>query len=240
MAEFLSNSLYSDANCKAYYRVESGALTTDSKSSYTLTNTGTVAEIASGKFGYAADFGSGNTSKYLQLNGNNMGITSGSITMMCWIKTNYADISSGQWSLLHHTDAGSKVHYDIGYQYNGGTRRVIFDRSKRTVADDFVAYNIALDTSLWYHLAVVYNGTTLYGYFNGANIGNTASSGTGSGTYSVTGMFIGSEVNNGDTVVDFYSGFMDDIVIFDRALSDAEILSIYQDQLSHGYYHMSV
>ena len=238
--EFYTSPLLSDANCKAYYRLENGALTTDSKGSYTLTNTGTVAGLSGSKYGYGADFGSGNTSKYLQLNGNNMGISNGAITMMGWIKTNYADISSGQWSIFQHTDATTKVHYDIAYQYNSGTRRLIFDRSKRTVADDFVAYNIALDTSLWYHVALVYNGTTLYGYFNGSNIGNTAASGDGSGTYAVTGQFIGSEVNNGDTVTDFYSGFMDDIVIFNRALTDAEVLSIYQDQLTHGYYHQSV
>lgn len=50
MAEGINTSLFADASLQCYYRFNSGALTTDSKGSLTLTSNGSPTDVA-GKFG---------------------------------------------------------------------------------------------------------------------------------------------------------------------------------------------
>ena len=60
-------------NLVAFYKFESGNLTIDSmNNARPLTNNGTVAESASGKFGYCADYGTANSTKYFSRASSNL------------------------------------------------------------------------------------------------------------------------------------------------------------------------
>lgn len=79
----------------------------------------------------------------------------------------------------------------------------------------------------WYHFAATYNGTTLIMYINGVNVGSTSASGTISYTVS-NPLCIGSEPDN--TVCntgEYWDGRLDDIRVYNRALTAQEVLDLY-------------
>ncbi len=224
MAEIISiPSLISDSGLKALCRLEPGGtfLRDISNNTLTLTNNNSVAQD-SGAFGGAANFGVVNTNKNLSVS-NDLGITNGAITISLWVKLN-TEIAADQWSFCFKGDGGTHVTYGIIYEYNAGIRRVGFQRIREGVAGDGPYYNIALGTSNWYHLVMTYDGSNVRGYLNGALVGGpTSSSGNGSagGSDKFT---IGGEAS-------WYASCMiDDVSIFNRALTAAEIETIYLSQ----------
>lgn len=221
--EIKNTPLLTDANIKGYFRMENGALTTDSSGAgRTLTNTNSVINGGETIFGLGndcADFGTTNTNKGLY-RADDMGLGTGAFTFSMWVKMR-TEISSGEQFFLHYGASGG-VRGGILYQYNGGTRRLNFIRTKEAVADQSALYNITLGTANVYHIGFVFNGSTLYGYVNGANVTNGAASGTGSAF--VNTFTIGSAYNGGYAPAPIYA---EDVVIFNRALSDAEMLKIY-------------
>lgn len=229
MPELAKTILADSSNLKAYYKFNSGALTTDSSGNgYTLSNNNTVGETASGKFGYAADLGS-SSNKYFSI-ANDIGITGGAITMSCWVKLN-AEVSANKYDFFNQGDASTFVDYHITYEYNSGTRRLVFRRIRRGVVANDVNYNLTLGTSSWYHLVLTYDGTTLRAFVNGAYVGGIASSGNGSsGTSDITG--IGADVSSGPPDANTYAfTLIDDAAIFSSALSADQIKELYEGHI---------
>jgi hypothetical protein len=74
-------------------------------------------------------------------------------------------------------------------------------------------------TSVWKHLCEVYNGSTATLYSNGASIGS------GAFTWSLTKSkaYIGRQVNDAE----YWFGAIDDVRVYKRALSAADVLTIY-------------
>ena len=95
----------------------------------------------------------------------------------------------------------------------------------------------ALSTSTWYHLAIRWessssstnSGNAGYDIFlNGTKVGNafgTYSSGTGA-KISADRLTVGAR-NRGGTIAMNYDGFVDEVAIFDSAISEADITAIY-------------
>lgn len=224
MTQLANNYLISDANLKAYYKMELSGLTTDSgPNGYTLTNNNTVGE-GSGKYGVCADLGTANTNKSLSIV-NDLGITNGACTFSIWVKMR-TEISTGQQSLIQHEDSGTSVNYEIRYDYNSGTRRLIFQRYRQSVSADEIYYTVTLGTSNWNHIVLTYDATNLKGYLNGLLVsGPTPFTGNGSGVVSdkfAMGAFRG-------TTDSFASAYLDDASVFNRALTATEILNLYSD-----------
>lgn len=234
MPELSTTALSSDGNLEAYYRMESGALTTDSSgNSKTLTNLNTVG-TATGQFGDAADFGAANTNKALVRSTNIFTTTQPSqISSVMWVKLN-AEITTGTWRFFEINTALTGNINDgsfqmIEYQYNSGTRRLrAFNSLTTTAADAY--YNITLGTSEWYHLAAINNGTSVELYVNGtsqaSNTGVGANRDSGSGTYRLS---LGANRNNNGQ---HSSILMDDAAFFNDSLTPSEVSSLYNDALA--------
>jgi hypothetical protein len=65
---------------------------------------------------------------------------------------------------LHHGLLGNSSTYNeywIDYDYNSGTRRVRFRRSRQMVDQAVQDYNVALGTNDWHHIVLTYDGTDL-------------------------------------------------------------------------------
>ncbi len=209
------------SNLKAYYRMESGALTTDSSGNgYTLTNNGSVAETT-GKFGICADFGTGNNSKSLT-NADNTGVDGGVCSIVAWIKLS-TEIASDFYAIVSQQSSGTKVKNAIVYNYNGGTRRLEFWRVRNGVAVDGPTYNVTLGTSEWYHIAFTYDGATVCGYLNGRLVGSSGSSGNGS---SASSSFF--NIGRDDSGIRYFSGLADDVAFFNTVLSADQIKELYE------------
>lgn len=217
--ELASTSLFSDPNLVAYYKLEN---VNDSKSSFHLTNYNTVTFTA-GKFNNAANFGTANTNKRLDV-ASNLGITSGAMSISLWVK-GLASIPSGTWEFLHHSanTAGAVTAVDnrIGYDYNAGNPRIDFNRYDTTPIHQYYTLNIG--TTDYYNFIYSYNGSVIEGFVNGISIGSvaapftSANNNTGDKT----------EIANYGTSFNFASVMLDDIAIFSRGLTstDAQIIN---------------
>lgn len=221
--ELNSTALLTDGSIEGYYRFNTGALTTDSSgNTRTLTNNNTVGESASGKFGYAADFTSGNTNKDFSIT-SNFDIDGGNFTYIVWVN-NYSNPSANEFDYIYQESATSKVSSRIAYRDAGGTPTIDFKRTRRGVADTGPSVAYTIPTSTWTQLAITYDGTNIRGYANGVLIGGpTADSGNGSSA-SASKLRIGSQDGGAGS---YAKSLMDDVAIFSRALTTAEILDLY-------------
>lgn len=231
--ELFKTALFDDANLIAYYRFNSGALTTDSKGSFTLTNNNTVGE-GTGKFGIGADFGSSNSTKYFSRNDGVF--TSQNKTLSLWVKLN-TEISSGEWYFAYSYNKTDGREHNISYQYNSGTRRLDFRCSKTNVAAQDIFYNVTLGTSSWHNIVLTFNGSVIKGYLDGSPVGELNSTGNGSTEYlDVFGIGNSLSVANRNPGTGYASAIIDDISLFSRALSDDEILLLYNQKDSGGFF----
>lgn len=204
------------ANLKAIYHLSG---TTDSSgNSYHLTNTNTVT-FPSAKFNNGADLGPTNTNKELQV-ANDFGIEGGSISIGLWVKLN-TEIGSGTYGIAGQSGATSFVYNYIWYEYNAGTRRLVFTRLKNGTATNSFYYNVALGTSVYHHIVYTFDGSTVKGYFDGNLVTSGASSGNGASGGS-DGFEIGRDYSG-----NFGSFVADECLVFNSAWSAAEIKNYY-------------
>ncbi|MBN1972161.1 MAG: LamG domain-containing protein, partial [Sedimentisphaerales bacterium] len=165
------------------------------------------------RLGYGKYVDCGNPDKFA--------ITS-NMTVMCWAKVNlwlsagYDPLvtkGSATWRLQRWSTTNTMVW---GVNGVGGVA--------------YVVGNIPVNDGEWHHFAGVYDHANLILYVDG-NVDNTfAATGTPSTTPS-TNLWIGG--NSGNTVR-FWDGWIDDVRIYDTALSAAEIHDSMMDLTSRG------
>ena len=210
--ELFKTPLAADANLKGYWRLEADG-TDSSGNGFTMSQTGSPTYVA-GVFGNALSLPTSASNLSIA---NDLGVAGGVCSLSYWFKQS-SELGVGTGAFIQQNDAGTVTGYSIIYEYNGGTRRLYFRRSKWNVAHQGQYYTVALGTG-WNHLAMTYDGTNVIGYLNGALVATGAASGNGTGVVSDSLQVVG-DPNN---AVQF-----DDIAFFNRVLTDAEITSIYQ------------
>lgn len=210
-------SLYADSGLKAYYRAQD---VNDSKNSFHLTNNGST-PFAAAKFGNGFNFGTANATKYMQIL-DDLGIGQGAITMSFWIKLP-VEISSGDYDILYHGDFASQVNYLIRYSYVVGTPKIRFFRDRQGDVTQGVSYDIALGTE-WHFVVMTYDTSDIRGYVDGVLVaGPTAATGVGLAG-AIDNFTIGAQRN----ATNFTSGIIDDVAVFNRALTATEIANLYR------------
>lgn len=215
---------------KAFYHLED--VNDSSLNGYNLTNNNNVTFTAA-KIGNGANLGSANANKNLIIY-NNIGITGGVITMCCWAKMLAEPGNNIKFFLTQQSNANYYNGYTIDYQDASGTKQIAFSRPRWAVSWDSIYYPTTLGTSNFNHFALTYDGTNLRGYFNGALVvGPTSKSGNGNAIANADNVIIG--VNYSEVGFDSYaSAIIDEVIIFNKALSDSEINRIYS---TSGYFY---
>jgi len=91
----------------------------------------------------------------------------------------------------------------------------------------------AITNNIWFHWALIGNGTNAYYYINGEQVDSTAYNGQGlqTGESNVIGAV---NVNTG--IVQFFNGLIDQVKIYDRALTQAEISYLYNKGQPVGWW----
>ena len=207
---------------------------------YTLTNVGTV-PFNPGLIDDAADGGTGNSTKWLRVD-NDLGITNGAITMTVWVKMN-AEISTGTQAVLMKGDSGTNVMNYISYDYNGGTRRIIWNRQRQNTANDIITFNATLGTTNWNQIVYTYDGSNLRGYLNGSLVaGPTAYSGNGAGAGIDIFEIMGHNniAGNPQYSVLELSGLADETSVLATALSANWITTEYNNQNDNAAFWVAV
>jgi hypothetical protein len=229
MAELNSTSFITDANLLAYYRLETGALTTDSKGSNTLTNNNTVGE-GTGRYGVCADYGSSNTTKSLS-RAARLSTARSNFTMGAWIKT--TNLSQSGIVMANGGQLGGIAMVVCGTNGAAGGHFQILDEA---IGWYDTAYDVV--SGLWQLLVVWNDGEHTKGYVNNREVYSVDMAQTGviADTF---GLGCGL-LSNGTPELQF-SGLIDDAFYFNRALSTTELKQLYEaTPVSGDFYSTSL
>lgn len=213
-------------NIKAYYKLDNEALTKDSTGNgYTLLNPINVVEGLAKLGSSSADFGANNTTKYLYIN-NNFGIAgAGDITVSFWVKLN-REVNDGEsWAFyLFASKTTADRYMQLYYYRSGATYTTIYDGAARSVSQTG-----ALGTTNWTHFVMTRTGGSMYAYKNGSAVGNNT---LGTGTFGWDRFIFGAQ---GRTPSYTTSCLIDEVGVWSRALSSAEVSSLYNSGVGLSY-----
>lgn len=207
------NNIYTMSNgLDAYYRLDGNS--TDQKGAYNGSDTGITYSSGNGKYGQGAGFNG--TSSQISL-GNGLDFN-GPITIAGWIKND--DASYSKWGPIISKRNSSGTKYQFGI--NMGDGKLHFYNGNTVYSS-----GSAVGTN-WTHVAMTLssntNGTLRF-YKNGVQDGGDQTGvSLGSGSSSLPVLF-GHNTDGGSS--EWFTGKMDDVVFYQRALSQSEITMLY-------------
>jgi len=180
-------------------------------------NDGTVTDAvwnASGGLNGTGGYEFDGVNDYIELDNLDEG---GEVTLSVWINT------AEREDYQRIVDAYKS---NSGFQLSHYTQDKIRFLSYNDTSNSVAGTSTGLDLNKWYHVVGLYNGTHSLIYINGVLINNgsylsTRAKSTSSYNY------IGRRV---EVVQSHYNGSMDQLMIFNRALSQAEITALYNNQ----------
>jgi hypothetical protein len=221
-----------DANLVSLWLFENGSdLGEDSVGANDLTNNNGVTQSSDEQEGdYSADFENGSSQTLSISDGSQSGLDiTGSISVGGWFKVE-DDPSASLIVLAKYNQTGDNRSY-MFYLYRTGANAwdlyfALSDDGASPTTDCIGA--TSLTTGTWYHGVGVYDGTDVRVYLNGSLDSNGSDNPKtySSGIYDGNGSFRIGGYDNTDTT-DF-DGLMDEVFVFNDALTAGEVLGIYQ------------
>lgn len=205
-------------NLVSYWKLDEsstgvGAVTrNDSHSTNHLTDNNTTPS-GTGKISNGASYNKAN-SEYLSRADTAALRPSGSMSISLWIKR--ASTNSSM-EFISMKDPSSN------YLIEWSTTRILWRRQTSAGSQD-ATYTVSPDTTNWYHIVMTYDesATTLLGYLNGTQVATKTTTGTGNST---AGQFeLGRLATN---AINYVDGVMDEVGLWSRALTAAEVTSLY-------------
>lgn len=206
--KLLDTRFISDANLVSYWMLDGNA--NDSKGS----NHGTATDVTYGEGLLLGRFVKGGyfngSSSHIDFTGVPTNATD-NWTISAWILLNsdpgsfVSIVSNG-----YDTGGGGANGYCMGL--NGNTFSALYG------GVSLIILNTSIVTKSWYHLAIVRSSGTLRGYVNGIQESTTSTAIPTTPTY----FYIGSQ-----TGIRFFPGYIDDVSIFNRALTADEVMELY-------------
>jgi len=176
--------------------------------------------------GYALDFDG--TDDYVDCGNDSSLYITDEITIEAWVKVN-----SGMLDGDFHRIASKENSWYFG-AYNNKFHGIIGDGSNwiNSPTTTFTSTNIITDT--WYHVALVYDDSTniVEIYLNGVSDGTTTADGFGSNT---NGVRIGKYLS-----AQLWNGTIDEVRIYNRALSAEEIYEHYKGWFNKRPYNVTL
>ena len=222
----LHNQITLSRGLQGYWKMDEGTGTDIADSSgNSLTGTATGLSWNTGKFGYAGGF-TGGEDDYITM-GDVLDLDhDGTHTISAWIyptsvtaaidtivsKQNSSSPFNG-WKLDH---ASNDLRFD--YLTTNGTNQLL----AVTTGNPITAANV------WYHVVVTYKNKEVLFYVNGINYPTTYTTNTlTSSTNNTIPLNIGNR-NNGASLTEDFNGNIDEVRVYSRTLSPAEINTLYR------------
>jgi len=181
-------------------------------------------DSVAGKIGTALDFDG--TDDYAIVGSANL--QPAQITVMHWMKPN----SPAAWgrTVSHPYDTTQTDPFQsYGIMRNDTNGYTLYSITDAT-SEDLIVTNSSdteWNSSIWSHIAMTYGGDTLRAYLNGTETGNNTLT-SGDIDYSGDATLFGIGVMNPHSPGFYMKGVLDDVRIYSRALTVAEINAIYQ------------
>lgn len=219
------SQLFSDSRLVAYYRLEGNA--NDSKNSNNGTVSGGVSfAVGNGKFGQGASFdGSGD---YITVP-DVASLRLAKFTLSAWLNPDASGGGAESWIFGKADGASNTQGYSI-YMTSGlyvyGSVSTAAHSTAIVLTD-----SVALTSGQWTHCVITFDGTTMRLYKNGVQTASRSDWSNEDCNSSTQTAYIGSRPAwNYD-----YKGKMDDISVWNAALSASEVNLLYQGNPRGGY-----
>lgn len=168
--------------------------------------------VSSGVFGQALDFDGVNDSLFTYT-GTNTAFEENALTLAAWVKPD--ELTTGVDRLISLGDEAAVLRIEnqqLHFYVN-------IDNTLQHIRVRWV-----LTAGVWQHVAGTYDGQTMVAYVNGVEVGSLPVVGEIVHTSSpLQNMFLSSGLGG-------YNGQMDEVGVYDRALSDAEIYALAQSE----------
>lgn len=228
MPELIKTRWYPESVLKAYYRFESGALTTDSSGNgHTLTAISDPAEDANGKFGGAVAF-DGNDA-YSATDHSDFKPT-GNFTVGFWFKTSTTGAHQNIFSSYNYylnTFSG----FVSGITSENKIRLFSSKNTGNVAGTDYqqVTGGTTVTDGAWHFYVATWDGSYLRIYLDGASDA-TAVSWSNAPAYNATNYVrIGYSYDSTGGADAYLTGSLDDVFLLNgKALNAYEVLSIYR------------
>ncbi len=203
---------------------------------------GGVSLLSSAKFNGGATF-AGGANNYLQVNSvANLNLPNAGGSVMLWIKPTITDATIPQntgMGILRKPDYNGNLYGPGGYGFEVYRNLTTQPANIKMTLGSLGGVQSLIGTTniqngIWYHVAVSWNASTMNIYVNGAlDATVTRSGGTITWTYGTEKLYIGHNAAANSTGYDWYNGSMDEIALFNRQLTLAEINAAYQRGALH-------
>ena len=191
----------------------------------------TIEETGNSVFGKALKFGTG-TDKYMSLE-NYINTGTGQTSFSMWYKydTSITETNTNASAvLLQHEDKGNRSGRTLLSLKSDGKYDTFINGERAAVTEK------AVQKGDWQHITVVFDqeAKTVKYYING-ELDGTAKTIGNSATDEVLTLRVGSHKSAGSTDPHPMRGFIDELYVYDRALSDNEAKSLYEEKATELY-----
>lgn len=148
--------------------------------------------------------------------------TNGTFSISVWVNPN---TFSGTW---RRGIMRQESYLTSGYRFGFSTAGQPLFWTTQSGGTLNLSGSVNLTLNQWNHLVVTYNNQQAYLYLNGAQIG------------SATGTYIAGSnpVLFGYIVSEYFSGLLDDVRYYNRALSAGEVTQLYNSQVFKRYFYV--
>ena len=224
-----------DANCMGSWGMEDDGNETDrSGEGETLTETGgDIPQSATKQEGtYSRDFEVGDTEYLTHADGGSTEINglNQSISITLWARRE-SETGAQQWMVSKYNGAAGQRQYavlsDTDEQVYCGICEAVGTCTWAVTA------NSVISDATWAHIACVYNDTDIRIYIDGSLSSNGADNPKAyvDGIVNSTAAFM---IGSSSSPSGYYNGLIDDVGIFDKALSSSDVSDIYTNTLAGG------
>ena len=208
-----------DSSCVATYRFENDE--TDLSGNYD--GTGTAIQYAAGRYGQAASF-NGSASRVINTASGIGNLSDTSISLSCWFK--FTASIADRIYLVAIEGSGSEQY--IGLHLSSNKCGISIQRGSGT--QDYRHSANDMNDGSWHHLVLTRSSTTFSdfkAYLDGETMSTSSTSNKGAGT-GITFNKISMGYNDRKTSA-YYNGQLDQVRIFNKALSAAEVTTLYNE-----------
>lgn len=229
-----------DANCMAaYYMNNNGGDETDrSGEAETLTHSSappTSATVPSGFSGTSRDLESGDPDLLYHADGGSTDIfgTDQELTIATWINPESAN-NGDYHGVVAKWEAGTNnwKQYLLSIYGTAANEYKVLARisSDGSTTTDVESTTTNYATGVWHHIALVYNDIDLRVYVDGSLHCTPGAHTAGIGN--LYAPFQVGAIRWNEAADDHFDGLIDEVIVFDRALSATEIENLYNDGIS--------
>jgi Concanavalin A-like lectin/glucanases superfamily len=204
----------------AWYSGEGNANDSQGSNNGALIGAGTT--FPAGEVGKAFSFSGGG---YVSVNNSASLNPTAAMTIDTWVKTTNASLEASMVNKFQHNNGtSSDDSYYLGINPGGGAGKVRWQL--QTSAGDPILDSPVLNIfdGQFHHVAGTYDGTSMVIYVDGQVVASRSASGTIQAT--TTPVYLAAAMDHGSTAR-YFVGQLDEIEIFNRALTQSEIQSIF-------------